>query len=85
MSDTIQVGAFAGMSRAALEGYRTRLQEALLAFGLGEKTVAVSYTQGTGSRSVTFTPTDDEKIRGIIRQLNAALGVGRRAQRVVFR
>ncbi|SHJ68851.1 gpW protein [Roseomonas rosea] len=85
MSDTIQVGVFAGMSRAALEGYRTRLQEALLTFGLGEKTVTVSYTQGTGARSVTFSATDEEKIRGIIRQINAALGIRRGARSVVFR
>ncbi|WP_338662618.1 gpW family head-tail joining protein [Pararoseomonas sp. SCSIO 73927] len=85
MSDIIQVGVFAGMSRGALEGYRAQLQGALIELGAGQKAVAVSYTAGTGARSVTFTPTDDEKIRGLIRQINAALGIRRGARSVVFR
>ncbi|MFH5923835.1 gpW family protein [Roseomonas xinghualingensis] len=85
MSDIIQVGVFAGMSRGALEGYRAQLQAALIELGTGQKAVTVAYSQGTGARNVTFAPTDDEKIRGLIRQINAALGISRGARSVVFR
>ena len=85
MTDTIQQGTFAGMSRAALEAYRTTLQGALIDLAAGSKAVTVSYTQVTGARSVTFVPADEARIRALLRQINAALGCGRRAVPVVFR
>lgn len=85
MSDIIQSGTFAGMSRTQLAARRTALQEALLQLGAGEKAVTVAYAQGTGSRSVTYTPAQADVIRGLIRQINTALGVRRPAIGVSFR
>jgi hypothetical protein len=84
MSDIIQSGTFAGMSRTQLTARRAALQEALLSLAAGEKEVGVAYTQGTGSRSVTYRPGDEEKVRGVIRQINTALGVRRGAIGVRF-
>ncbi|EHL97716.1 hypothetical protein HMPREF9946_03999 [Acetobacteraceae bacterium AT-5844] len=85
MSGTIQSGTFAGMSRAQLTERRAKLQEALLALAEGQKAVSVAYTMGNGSRSVTFTPADEDRIRGLIRQINGALGLRRGAIGVSFR
>jgi hypothetical protein len=85
MSGTIQSGTFASMSRDQLAAWRSRLQEALLGLAAGEKVVNVAYAQGTGSRSVTYTPADENRIRGLIRQLNGALGLRRAAIGVSFR
>jgi hypothetical protein len=84
MSGTIQSGTFAGMLPAQLAAQRSKLQEVLLSLAAGEKAVTVAYAQGTGSRSVTFTPADENRIRGLIRQMNSALGVRRSAISVVF-
>jgi hypothetical protein len=84
MSDIIQSGTFAGMSRTQLTARRAGLQEALLSLAAGEKAVTVAYAQGTGSRSVTYTPADEARIRGLIRQINTALGVRRGAIGVRF-
>lgn len=85
MSGTIQSGTFAGMSRDQLTAWRGRLQEALLALSTGEKVTTVAYAQGTGSRSVTYTPADETRIRGLIRQINGVLGIRRGAIAVRFR
>lgn len=85
MSGTIERGVFAGMKHADLEARRGQLQEALLELAAGAKTVSVAYAQGTGSRTVAFTPADENRIRGLIRQINAALGLRRQAIGVVFR
>lgn len=85
MSATIESGVFAGMTRAELAAQRAQLQRALLQLASGAKTASVSYAQGAGSRSVTYTPADETRIRGLIRQINAALGQPRRAIGVVFR
>lgn len=85
MSGTIESGVFAGMSREQLTAYRTKLQEALLTLASGEKVTTVAYAQGTGSRSVTYTPADENRLRGLIRQINGALGVHRAAIGVSFR
>lgn len=85
MSATIQSGTFAGMTHAQLEATRGQLQRALLELATGAKVASVSYAQGNGSRSVSYTAADETRIRGLIRQINAALGQPRRAIGVVFR
>lgn len=43
-----------GMDLATLQGQLTAMQTALLALQTGSLTVSVSYSQGDGSRSVTY-------------------------------
>jgi hypothetical protein len=86
MSATITTGVFAGMTREALTTTRAKLQQALLDLAMGEKTVSVGYAAGgLSSRTATFTAADEARIRGLIRQINTALGEPRRALDVVFR
>jgi len=83
----LDTGILAGMAPADLRAALAALQKALLDLTLGVKEVSVSYTQGDGSRSVTFTPTDTAKITALIQTIQAQLGIasGRRAMTFRFR
>lgn len=71
-------GTFAGMSEAQLRAAQVQAQQALIDLLTGSKPVQVSYSQGEGTRAVTFGRTDESKLRQLIAELNAALGQGRR-------
>lgn len=82
----VPCGIFAGMTQQQLLDARAAAQTALQALMMGGKPQALSYTQGTGSKSVTYTPANADKLQYFIRQLNAALGLERRApMAMVFR
>lgn len=72
---TPQSGTFAGMSRAQLQALLTQAQNALVELQLGKKGVSFSYTQGDGTRSVTYQPTSVADVTAQIMQLQKALGL----------
>ncbi|AXF75098.1 gpW family protein [Erwinia tracheiphila] len=72
---------FAGMTRAQKQQALTNAQQALLDLMSGEKGVTFSYTQGDGTRSVTYQQTSMSDLRMLIRQLQADLGMISRPRR----
>ncbi len=73
----------AGMPRAQLEAALTAAQNAYLALSEGQQGVSFSYSQGDGTRSVTYKPTDIAQLSMLIRQLQAQLGIIRRPRRAM--
>lgn len=79
-------GIFTGMAPAALQAALTSAQTALIALTTGQQVATASYASGEGNRSVTYTRADADKLRGLIQDLQAALGIRtRRALAVSFR
>lgn len=74
---------YAGLSPTALQAALSKAQQALLDLNTGAKGVSFSYTQGDGSKTVTFTQADRGALTNLIRELQAALGVIPRARRVM--
>lgn len=68
-------GILAGMSRDQLQAMLTAAQQAYTELMLGQKGVAFSYTQGDGTRSVTYQATSVANITSLIQQLQKALGM----------
>lgn len=79
---------FAGMSTADLRAVLAAAQATyfkLLADGQG---VSLSYTQGDGTRSVTYTATNPASLAALIRQLQQKPGIicrGRAPVRLLYR
>lgn len=76
-------GLFSGMSVTQLQTALNTAQQAYLDLSTGQKTVTVSYAQGDGSRSVTFTQTSVTNLAVLIRQLQQQLGMISRARRPI--
>lgn len=79
--------ALAGMSREQLQQHLTELQNAYLALQSGQQVASVSYTQGDGSRSVSYRAADAGQLLQTIRLVQAQLGMPgtrRSALRPVF-
>jgi len=70
-----------GMSDAQLQAAIASAQQAMIQLRTGNKAVTVSYTQGDGSRSVTFAQTDLASLRMLIAELQQALNPGVRIAR----
>ena len=66
------------MTEEQLRAALAAAQAALISLVTGGKATTLSYSQGDGQRLVTFGRTDEGKLRNLIRELNAALGQGRR-------
>ena len=78
-------GIFTGMAVAALQAYLAQAQAALIALESGGQVATVSYDQGGGNRSVTYTRAESGRLRQLIADLQAALGIrSRRAIAVSF-
>lgn len=78
-------GVFAGMAVPALQAALTSAQAALINLETGGLVATVSYAQGEGNRSVTYTRADSGRLRQLIADLQAALGIrSRRAIGVRF-
>lgn len=78
-------GSFAGMGQAQLQAWLAQAQQALVDLETGAKVANVSYAQGDGSRSVSYSSADSVKLRQLISELQAALGMrSRRAIGVSF-
>ena len=75
------VGLFNGFSQAALQVALTNAQQAYLDLTTGVKGESFSYTQGDGSKSVTYTRANLSELVALIRQLQQQLGIVRNARK----
>jgi hypothetical protein len=79
---------FAGMTTQQLQAALASAQRAYLDLSTGGKVVTAAYTQGDGSRSVTYTAASLPNLVALIKQLQAQLGIvchGRRPIRPMYR
>lgn len=77
-----------GMSTADLQTALANAQQAYIALASGSKGESFSYTQGDGSKSVTYTRANLPALASLIRTLQSMLGLIPRARnpmRPVFR
>ena len=78
---------FSGMTTDALQTALVNAQQAYLDLSTGAKGESYSYSQGDGSKSVTYTRTNLPLLAALIRQLQMQLGMihrGRRPARFRF-
>lgn len=78
---------FAGMDNAQLRASLIAAQQAYIDISTGAKGESYGYTQGDGSKSVTYTRTNLVQLSALIRTLQMQLGVisaGRRPARFRF-
>lgn len=73
----------AGRSNAALQADLAVAQQAYIDLQGGAKVVSVSYAQGSGSRSVTYTQASIADVQNLIRSLQSQLGIIQRARRPI--
>lgn len=66
---------FYGMTTAQLQAALANAVQAKTDLMLGNKPVTVSYTQGSGSKSVQFSPTSMANLNVMIAELKTLLGV----------
>ena len=71
----------AGRSTAQMQLDLAAAQQAYIDLSTGTKGESFSYTQGDGSKSVTFTRANISELAGLIRMLQQQLGVIRQARR----
>lgn len=74
-------GLFAGMSQDQLRDALAKAQAALIELNTGSKGVSFSYTQGNGTKTVTYQQTSAAQLAQLIQALQAALGMTPRARR----
>jgi hypothetical protein len=74
---------FAGMSPAQLQTALANAQQAYLDLSTGNKVQVATYSQGDGSKSVTYTRTDLGALVALIKQLQAQLGIIHRGRRPI--
>jgi hypothetical protein len=74
---------FYGMSTDALQTALANAQQAYIDLSTGAKGESYSYSQGDGSKAVTYTKTNLPALLGLIRQLQQALGMIHRGRRPV--
>lgn len=70
-----------GMDREQLKGALLKAQQAYLELATGSKGVAFSYSQGDGTRSVSYQQTELAHLLALIQMLQAELGITARARR----
>lgn len=77
----------AGMTTAQLQAALASAQAAYIALSTGSKGESFSYTQGDGSKSVTYTRVSLPQLANMIKLLQSQLGIVTRARnpmRIVF-
>lgn len=76
----------AGVSREVLLQWLTEAQTAYQALMTGSKGESYSYTQGDGTKSITYTRASLPQLAGYITQLQMQLGMrgGRRSMRMRY-
>lgn len=74
----VSLGILAGTPRPVLQGWLAEAQQAYADLMAGKKVVSATYTQGNGTKAVTFTQADTAKLTSWILQLQQALGIRRR-------
>lgn len=78
-----QTSILAGMSTAALQTALANAQQAYLDLSTGAKGVSFSYTQGDGTKTVTYSPAEIHNLTALIKQLQVQLGMISRPRRPV--
>lgn len=73
----------AGRSTAQLQADLAAAQQAYIDISTGSKGESYSYTQGDGSKSVTYTSTNLQQLAALIRQLQTQLGIVSRGRRPI--
>lgn len=73
----------AGIPREQLQVSLANAQMAYLQLSSGTKVESASYTQGDGTRSVTYTRADLAQLANVIQQLQMQLGIVPRARKPV--
>lgn len=73
----------AGMQTSALQKALASAQQAYLDLSTGAKGESYSYTQGDGSKSVTYTKANIADLGALIRSLQAQLGIVQRPRRAL--
>lgn len=79
---------FAGMTTVQKQQALANAQQAYFDLSSGVKVASASYSQGDGSKSVSYTKADLPNLVALIKQLQADLGLTprpRRATRFIFR
>jgi len=71
------------MTRAQLQEALTAAQQAYLELSTGSKGVSFSYTQGDGTRSVSYQQTDIGQLMALIQLLQAQLGIVKRPRKTL--
>jgi hypothetical protein len=66
---------FAGMTQEQLQTALTNAQQVYLQLQSGAKAVTLSYTQGDGTKSVTYQQASTGGLVQLIKQLQAQLGI----------
>lgn len=74
---------FAGMSTQALQTALAQAQQAYIDLSTGAKGELYSYTQGQGSKAITYTRANLGALTGLIKQLQAQLGIVRHPRRAL--
>ena len=75
---TPRTNNFTGIPQATLQQWLAAAQQALHDLSTGAKGESYSYTQGDGSKSVTYTRANVEQLQAHINDLMYALGMRRR-------
>lgn len=78
-----KTGLLMGMSRDQLKSALNTAQQAYLDLASGTKGVSFSYSQGDGTRSVSYQKTELSHLLALIQMLQAELGLIPRARRPV--
>lgn len=73
----------AGVQTSALQKALSNAQQAYIDLSSGTKGESYSYTQGDGSKSVTYTKTDLPALAALIQSLQGQLGIVRRPRRAL--
>jgi hypothetical protein len=76
-------GILAGMPTAALQTALANAQQAYIDLSNGAKGESYSYTQGEGSKSVTYTRANIADLVALIQSLQVQLGIVTRGRRPV--
>lgn len=71
----------AGISRESLEVSLRNAQQAYLQLSTGGKVETATYTQGDGSKSITYTRANIAQLANVIQMLQQQLGIVTRARR----
>lgn len=74
---------FTGMSQETLQRALAAAQQAYIDLSTGAKGESYSYSQGEGSRAVTYTRANIAQLTALIRELQAQLGLVGRARRPI--
>lgn len=85
MSRCAPYDPYEGWTREAKQAALTSAQQALIDLSTGNKGEAFAYTQGDGSKSVTYTRADMASLQALIQSLKYSLGMcGGRRRPVTF-